>query len=205
MHRFLRREILALIGPGCICSYAAPTSGHRELGATPEAEQWLDLASGTKSLSSPLFLSRFVEPIYFLTDSFTWTPNPDNGPAYSTVVVPRGFVTDLASIPPIFFPLLRADGEYAQAAILHDYLYWAQTTTRLHADDIFRIAMRDLEVAPHIIWQLYNAVKVFGQSAWDDNEQLRLRGERRVLKRFPALAATRWSTWKLDPDVFGAM
>ena len=49
--------------------------------------------------------------------------------------MPTGFVTDFASIPPIFYSVLRPDGEYAYAAVIHDYLYWTQTRPREDADE----------------------------------------------------------------------
>jgi hypothetical protein len=167
------------------------------------AEQWLDEALSTRGLGAPMRLSRFVEPVYFvLSPGITWTPNQDNGPQYTTVNVPEGFVTDLASIPPILFSVFRADGDYAQAAIVHDYLYWTQRTTRAYADDVFRIAMRDLEVRPATIQQIYAAVRSFGQASWEQNAKLKRGGEHRFLKNFPALAATRWINWKRDPENF---
>lgn len=167
------------------------------------AEQWLEEALTTKGLGAPLRLSRFVEPVYFVLDpGVTWTPNPDNGPQYSTVRVPDGFVTDLASIPPALFPVLRADGDYAHAAIVHDYLYWTQRTSREYADDVFRIAMRDLEVQSAVIRSIHFAVRTFGQSSWDENVKLKRGGERRFLKAYPSQATTRWANWKRNPDNF---
>ena len=48
------------------------------------------------------------------------------GTTSDRIVVPPGFVTDLASIPPEFWgpPLkLTPTGQYSRAAIIHDYLY----------------------------------------------------------------------------------
>lgn len=169
----------------------------------PAAAVWLEQALAIKSLGAPLRLSRFVEPIYYvLAPGIAWKPNPDNGPQYSAVTVPEGFITDLASIPPLLFPILRADGEYAQAAIVHDYLYWTQRTTRDYADEVFRTAMRDLEVKPAEIQSIFAAVRLFGQSAWDRNGELKKSGERRFLKGFPTEARTRWAEWKRNPDHF---
>lgn len=38
-------------------------------------------------------------------------------------VIPAGFITDFASIPRIFTPLLPRTGRHNRAAVLHDYLY----------------------------------------------------------------------------------
>jgi hypothetical protein len=62
--------------------------------------------------------------------------------------------------------------------------------------------MRDLEVDPATLESLYRGVRLFGQSAWDDNARLRNEGEKRILKRFPTKVPTHWQDWKKLPDVF---
>jgi hypothetical protein len=42
------------------------------------------------------------------------------------VTVPRGFVTDLATIPVYFWWAIKPTGRHGHAAILHDWLYWEQ-------------------------------------------------------------------------------
>jgi hypothetical protein len=176
---------------------------HADPVARSVAAQWFDDVMSTKSLSGPATLQKFFEPIYYLVEPFTWTPNADNGSDYSAVVVPKGFVTDLASIPDPLFPWLRADGPYAQAAIVHDYLYWTQPAKgREYADNVFRIAMRDLEVAPATVALMYHAVRTLGNAAWVDNRRRSEQGEKRVLRRLPTTVPTRWRDWKGQPDVF---
>jgi hypothetical protein len=151
---------------------------------------------------SPLRLGRFREPIYFLLNSITWKPNSEQASQFEPVEVPVGFVTDLASIPQIFFALLRPDGDYAYASIVHDYLYWAQTRTRATSDQIFKMSMRDFSVARWKLHTIYQAVKWFGCRAWNENARLKQAGERRFLKQFPPDALTLWTVWKRRPDVF---
>jgi hypothetical protein len=78
------------------------------------------------------------------------------------ITVPAGFVTDLASIPRLVSGALPPDGPWAQAAVIHDALYFtsggrdlwhgrrvidrATPYTRAEADDILREAMADLNV-----------------------------------------------------------
>lgn len=163
-------------------------------------DQWMRAWMENKALVGRLFLSRFVEPIYFLMEPTVWKPNPGSQ-ALPTVQVPRGFVTDFASIPRVFWSLLRPDGEYAHAAVIHDYLYWAQTTSKEVADAIFKLAMEDLHVAPATVATLYNAVKLLGDRAWQENAKLKSQGEKRILKRFPTEPTARWADWKTQPDV----
>jgi hypothetical protein len=139
--------------------------------------------------------------VYCLKDgSIRWSPNA--GQNFQSVVVPMGFVTDLASIPRVFWQALRPEGRYAYAAVVHDYLYWTQKRLREEADQIFKIAMEDSKVKPAIIGTVYQGVRRFGQAAWDNNARLKRAGERRMLKRLPDDFTVSWSDWKKQPDVF---
>lgn len=129
-----------------------------------------------------------------------WRPNP--GQTFKTVNVPEGFVTDLASVPKAFWEIMRPEGRYAYAAVVHDYLYWTQVRTKDEADKIFRFAMEDSKVDANTLKTLYAAVDLLGQSAWDNNRKLKESGERRVLKKFPADFTISWAEWKSQPDVF---
>jgi Protein of unknown function (DUF1353) len=165
-------------------------------------ETWMtDWMSGMKAVGGMLNVSRFREPIYFLTAPISWTPNPGQE-RYEAVTVPSGFVTDFASIPQVFWSVLRPDGEYAYAAVVHDYLYWTQTRPRDEADQIFKIAMEDFEITAPKVKAIYGAVRVGGQSAWNSNAKKKAQGEQRILSRFPRDPRTRWSDWQKHPDVF---
>src|SRR5215470_13602625 len=52
-------------------------------------------------LASParLLLGRFRDPWYYLIEPIYWIPNLDQRGHFQAVEVPKGFVTDLASIP----------------------------------------------------------------------------------------------------------
>lgn len=132
--------------------------------------------------------------------SIRWKPNA--GQKFQPVEVPAGFVTDLTSIPRVFWQVLRPEGRYAYAAAVHDYLYWEQTRSREEADQILKIAMEDSKVDPKLIDTVYVAVRAFGQAAWDNNARLKKAGEHRILKRFPQDFTISWSEWKKQPGVF---
>ena len=138
--------------------------------------------------------------MYFLTAPISWSPNP--GQPYSKVDVPKGFVTDFASIPRPFWSLFPPDGEYAYAAIIHDYLYWSQARPRAEADEILKFAMKDLGVSALALATIYGAVWAAGGFAWSRNAELKQQGERRFLKELPIEATTRWEDWKKKPGVF---
>jgi hypothetical protein len=95
------------------------------------------------------------------------------------VIVPRGFVTDFASIPQplqILRGRLTTTGRYGNAAVVHDYLYWRQDCTREQADNILAIAMKEAGVPLLERKLVYEAVRRFGQSAWDENRSARRAG-----------------------------
>jgi hypothetical protein len=141
--------------------------------------------------------------MYFLNAPISWTPNPGQE-EYAAVTVPTGFVTDLTSIPRIFWSLLRPDGEYAYAAVVHDYLYWTQTRSREEADQILKLAMEDFEIDALTVGGIYRAVRAGGQVAWNGNAEKKAQGEQRILTRFPQDPRTRWEDWKQRPGVFGS-
>jgi hypothetical protein len=169
------------------------------------AEEWMTRWMAIdKAPGGLLQVSRFKQPIYFLTKPIKWTPNA-NQQQFAAVDVPVGFVTDFASIPRVFWSLLPTDGEYAYAAVIHDYLYWTQTRPRDFSDQIFKLVMQDFKIRPLTIEVIYRAVRLGGGSAWSQNAKLRASGERRILKVFPTDPTTSWNDWKRRPEFFDSM
>lgn len=194
------------IGVGIIPGWKLSGTGHAQepdpLAQAITMEKWMnEWMSVSKAPGGILKLSRFREPIYFLIAPISWTPNPGQE-AYEAVTVPTGFVTDLASIPPVFYSLLRPDGEYAYAAVVHDYLYWDQRRKREEADLILKMVMEEFAVNAVTVGMLYSAVRLGGKSAWNGNAEKKRRGEKRILTRFPQDPRTTWDDWKQRPGVF---
>jgi len=79
---------------------------------------------------------------------------------------PQGFVTDLASIPRIFWWLLPPFGKYGKAAVLHDWCYSQGIHTKLWADNIFMEAMKVLEVPSWKVAIMYRMVRWFGRGSY---------------------------------------
>jgi len=165
-----------------------------------ERDPWLDKLTNRKSLGAPLSLLRFADAVYVLTKPIAWAPNP--GQPHKGVEVPAGFVTDFGSLPRVFWSLLRPSDEYAYAAVIHDYLYWTQDRSREESDQVFRLVMEDLSISPTMILTVYQAVRSFGDGAWDSNAKLKANGEKRVLKMFPTDPSTTWDAFKKHPEVF---
>ncbi|MBK8057907.1 MAG: DUF1353 domain-containing protein [Gemmatimonadetes bacterium] len=184
----------------------SPTSSAAsQQGVQPDViSQWMS-AWNTRGYQGPLVVSRFREPIYFLYQPIKWKPaTTSKNKLMATFTVPKGFVTDLTSIPQVFWSLLRPDGNYAYSAVLHDYLYWFQSRPREVADEIFRQSMKDFRVPSSTVEAIHAAVRLGGGSSWDDNARRKARGERRVLAKFPDDPTISWSDWQKDKGNFAS-
>jgi Protein of unknown function (DUF1353) len=157
----------------------------------------------TRGYQGTLILSRFVDPIYFLYAPIKWVPDKAaDQPSMSSFTVPKGFVTDFASIPRVFWSILRPDGNYAYSAVLHDFLYWDQSRPREIADSIFRESMLNFKVSQATVKVIYDAVRTGGQSAWNSNRDLKQKGESRFLASFPDDPTISWAEWKSHAEHF---
>ena len=84
-----------------------------------------------------------------------------------TVVVPKGFCTDWASIPLIAQTVIPKHGLWDAPALLHDRLYQFHIfRRRALADAVFLEAMTLAGVKPWRRWLIYLAVRAFGAKAF---------------------------------------
>lgn len=83
-----------------------------------------------------------------------------------TITVPKGFVTDLDSVPRIPFVFFIAKGRTVESAVVHDYLYRTGLVSRKEADDIFYELMIKEGVSSFRSWYIYSAVRLFGGFSW---------------------------------------
>jgi len=115
-----------------------------------------------------LVLTPFGDGKYWLVrEQFTWPSK------FGFETVPQGFVTDLASIPRPLWALLPKWEGYGPPAIVHDYLYYSQHTTRYVADQWLLIAMDDMGVGKVKRYTIYAALRLFGGPAWKSNARRR--------------------------------
>jgi hypothetical protein len=92
------------------------------------------------------------------------------GKTHERIVVPKGFVTDFASIPQALWSIgLSRQGQYSRAAVVHDYLYWSQSCTRAQSDRLLVIAMKESNVKSFDEVVVYQGVSLGGEVAWDRN------------------------------------
>ena len=90
------------------------------------------------------------------------------GSKYSrnVITVPKGFVTDFASVPWGLWNLFPTWGKYGKASVLHDYCYQSKCVSRAKSDLIFKEAMGVLRVPRWRIFSMYWFVRIFGWLAW---------------------------------------
>lgn len=193
----------SMLASGSPAAWSAPSKSQ----PVRQRKAWLDsfVRTRQRDVQGPLQFQKFADEMYVLLAPIEWHPGPAQPGNLPTVRVPVGFVTDLASIPPIFFSYLRPDGPYGYAAIVHDYLYWEQPYERRIADEILNLGMGDFEVDPIKRAAISLAVEKFGSGAWDENRRLRGEGEQRLLTRFPSDPRVKWRDWKQCPGVFSAV
>ena len=94
----------------------------------------------------------------------TWT---DGDGTEVEIVVPRGMLTDLASVPPVFRSLVSRVGPWLEAAVVHDFLTIAwrvldgdgTAQRRLFADDVMWAAMDAAKVSWWRKRLIYGAVR----------------------------------------------
>ena len=94
--------------------------------------------------------------------------------------VPRGFITDLASIPRLLWWWQGPHEGTMAPAILHDFLYWEQPCTKDEADAAMYVAMKQAGMSDFSANRTYDGIRTsFAQDAWDKNKTARSGGEPR--------------------------
>jgi hypothetical protein len=114
--------------------------------------------------SSKLIVSQVSDGIWMVERSFRFFMGEDID---NFVTVPKGFITDFASVPRILWPILPPSGQYAQAACVHDKLYQTHERSRAECDKIFFEGMKVLKVEKWKMVIMYWSVRLFGLTAWN--------------------------------------
>lgn len=84
------------------------------------------------------------------------------------VIVPAGFISDGFSIPKIVTSLIGSPwGKGAKSAIIHDFGYHVQQTTRKEADRMFLEGMKILGVSWWRRGTMYNCVRLVAWIPWN--------------------------------------
>lgn len=87
--------------------------------------------------------------------------------------VPKGFIFDGASVPwAMQWVIARLDGQVAEGALLHDWLYRYQTVSRVLADAM----LLELLKVRGVVWRkrvaVWVALRLFGWIAWRENGKM---------------------------------
>lgn len=82
-----------------------------------------------------------------------------------TYTIPKGYFTDLATVPKVFQWVLPPDGEYKWECCLHDMFYDSVAQGKMDrklADNIFNEAMKVGKITKWKMLLIYGAVRLFG-------------------------------------------
>ncbi len=154
-------------------------AGSGAQASSADREALLAEANMRKMLSAPEspVAQPFNDRAWMLKDEMHYTI----GTSGVTVTIPKGFVTDFASIPRAFWLWIPPTGSYSRAAVVHDWLYWVQVCNREQSDKLLLLAMVESEVSVATRFTIYNAVRFFGERAWDGNTSEKSKGYIRML------------------------
>ena len=123
----------------------------------------------------PLVMRKIDHMLWEIWEDFLYYVGDINN--NDLITVPKGFKTDLASVPRIFWTIFPTDGRYVYASTVHDFLYSVQTRTRKEADHIFLEAMQEIGVNLLTRRTMWLAVRVGGWMPWNhhkkQNDQLK--------------------------------
>lgn len=86
--------------------------------------------------------------------------------ANTIFVAPKGFITDLASVPRVPIAFLLAGGTAHRAAVIHDWLYTNHEVPRSMADAVFREAAIASGVPAWRAWLMWSGVRAGGGASW---------------------------------------
>lgn len=93
---------------------------------------------------------------------------------FGLVIIPKGFKTDLASIPKIFWSIISPLEAHFPAAVLHDYFYRVPLARKIggiilsreQVDNVFLEEMFDLKISWCKRKVMYYVVRFGGNSSW---------------------------------------
>lgn len=125
------------------------------------------------AFSEPLIIEYLGNRTYRLVYPFKYYFDNND-----VIEAPTGFITDFASIPRPFWPILPPDGAYGKAAVIHDALYqtdgFGGKFTRKQSDDIFLDGMEILGVSWLTRHTMYRAVRMYSWRYWNKSRSQKL-------------------------------
>lgn len=137
--------------------------------------------AGPISMTSAVITQLGDAKYWVVVRPITYTTKDRDAGTTKSLQVPKGFVTDLASVPREFWAALSPTDKYMNAAILHDYLYWDQRCGKTDADVILYAAMRSYGVSSNQRHAVFDGVYFGGHGSYEENHKRREQGESRFL------------------------
>lgn len=117
---------------------------------------------------------QYKQPILMPLDDTNWELHEEYSvkSEHMSFTIPKGFCTDLASVPKALWNLYPPFGLYTGAAVAHDYLYRTKQmrVTRKEADELFKEQMLLAGVDSQQAQLMYLAVRAFGWTAFKDRK-----------------------------------
>lgn len=104
--------------------------------------------------------------------TFNWSVAKDfsiQDKLLGTIKIPSGFITDLGSVPRIFWNIIPPEGPATAAFLTHDFLYAKQFCSRYDADNCLLRLMTLLGIGYLARCAVYWNLRAFGWKAWDDD------------------------------------
>ncbi len=117
------------------------------------------------SFTTPLVLEYLDGRTWRVAEEFVYHIGAEG--SGMAIHVPKGFETDFASVPRVFWRVLPPTGDYGKAAVIHDKLYKDGSGNREWCDGVFLEAMTVLGVSLIKRQIIYRAVRLFGWIAWN--------------------------------------
>ncbi|WP_323885478.1 DUF1353 domain-containing protein [Aeromonas caviae] len=118
--------------------------------------------------------SCYAQPILMPLDDLNWQLHEEYYvlSEHMSFTIPKGFVTDLASVPRCIWNIYPPFGLYTGAAVAHDYLYRTKQmqVTRKEADALFKEQMHKAGVESSQAQLMYLAVRAFGWASFKDRK-----------------------------------
>jgi hypothetical protein len=190
MRTFLATSaILAVLAAGSLAAQGTPAPPR-----TPSIAGKAKKKPAPRIVERPPFID-FLDGQHVLAETFSFAIAPGTRP----IVVPRGFVTDYASIPELAKPLF-AGLPHDLPGMVHDFLYWTHVCRKEQADRVFLSALVQLGVPKASARLMFSAVAAGGGPAWDENRRDRAAGLPRIIPaeymHIPANAF--WSNYRTE-------
>lgn len=108
----------------------------------------------------PVSLNFIKANTFQLTKDFEY--HVGSFPSRDIIIVPKGFVTDLASSPRLLWSIFPPTGSYGKASIIHDFLLEEGRRPKKECDKIFLEAMKIDNVPFFTRIIIYISVRIWG-------------------------------------------